>query len=602
MATATSKGKIKVNLLTGSFLVMLVATIILSGLCTDWWKVKITRVNLQAADGDTVSAIMYIPNTATSESPAAAAICLHGRSNTSHVTHTWATEMARRGYVVISPDMNGGGESDIISGTSMNATIYADIMADYLTICPFVKQDKIFYAGFSAGAAMAYNAGRNHTDTCAGIISCAAIRVPEERVDTNLLVLKAQNDQYNSAFGCGPRDLYETLLAENMKLDVEKAESGVVYGSFEEKNAVQYVFCPVIIHQMSDITPTGISAMLDFMMRIDAPANYIDPTSTVWQWQQVMSLIAAIAFIAFICGLGKAILSIEWFAKDICNPLPANHGARGKKYAFSAFLAIIIPFVLFIPVSAKGMGGWFERSPIMRSKNLNGVMVALLTVSLINVCIMLVKLYLKKRKGVQVSLSDYALAPEGAAKLNWACIGKSLLAAFIIVLTAFVWLFFVEEYGGTNYQCWRFLVINRFNIHRLAATIPYIVCIFIILLTAGIGMNTERRLDDNKNIVMCMLINALIAAAGVGLLLIIQYGGSIISGTGQAVFAQSSTGAVGGTSVGALDFAVGFPFIIGFMAALNTYFFRKSGNVWLGSLIGAVLAASMATTQFTFAL
>jgi dienelactone hydrolase len=595
---AKSKISDAARFLITSFVILLLATVVLSGFCTDWGKVKITRVTLQAADGNTISSIMYVPKTATRDNPAAAAICLHGRSNTSHVTHTWATEMARRGYVVISPDMNGGGESDVIDDrTDID---YANIVADYLSICEFVKRDKIFYAGFSAGATRAITAGNLHADTCAGIIACAPVRLPKEPAKTNILLLKAQNDQYNFAFGCGPRELYETQFAENMQLDVDKVESGVIYGSFEDKTGVQYVFCPTIIHQMSDVTPTGISAMLNFMMQIEEPVNYIDPADTVWQWQQVASFVAAIAFMASVCALGNCVTSIEWFAKDIKNPLPANRGARGTKYAFSVFLAVIIPMVLFIPVSAKGMGGWFESNTIMRSKNLNGVMVALLTVSLVNACIMLFKMYRKKKAGTLIVLSDYALAPEGAGSIHWIGVLKSLLAAFIVVVAAFVWLYFVEEFGGTNYQCWRVIVINRFNILRITATIPYICCIFVILFFAGIGMNTERRLDDSKNLAACMLINALIAAGGVGLLLIIQYGGSVLSGTGQAVFAQQTTGAVGGTSVGALDFAVGFPFIIGSMAAINTYFFRKTGNIWTGTLIGAVLAASMATTQFTF--
>ena len=75
------KKKSPSRLLMGSFIVLLISTIILSGLCTDWGKVKITRVNLEAHDGQTVSAIMYVPKSATSEAPAPAAILLHGRSN-----------------------------------------------------------------------------------------------------------------------------------------------------------------------------------------------------------------------------------------------------------------------------------------------------------------------------------------------------------------------------------------------------------------------------------------------------------------------------------------------------------------------------------------
>ena len=116
--------------------VLAACTICIWGFQTDWGKVSIKRLNLTSQDGTAVSTLLYLPENATNETPAPLAIIYHGRSNHAHSNDTWSMELARRGYVVLSPDLQGGGESD----PSIDRGIQAISVAEYGNSLPYGKR------------------------------------------------------------------------------------------------------------------------------------------------------------------------------------------------------------------------------------------------------------------------------------------------------------------------------------------------------------------------------------------------------------------------------------------------------------------------------
>ena len=119
--------------------ILLVCSTLIWGFQTSWGSVKIKRLNLTSQDGTTVSSLIYIPKNATDETPAPVAVIYHGRSNHAHSNDTWSMELARRGYVVLSPDLQGGGESD----PSVDRSIQAKTVAEYANSLSYVEKDAI---------------------------------------------------------------------------------------------------------------------------------------------------------------------------------------------------------------------------------------------------------------------------------------------------------------------------------------------------------------------------------------------------------------------------------------------------------------------------
>ena len=130
----------------GVLAVLAALTVLLWGITTGWGRVQITRTNIQSTDGKTLSAVVYRPVTATNETPAPLVVNLHGRANSAHVCDSWALEEARRGYVAVSMDINGGGVSD---PDPQNTQVFNYLK--YLWTLPFIQADQTTVIGYSAG-------------------------------------------------------------------------------------------------------------------------------------------------------------------------------------------------------------------------------------------------------------------------------------------------------------------------------------------------------------------------------------------------------------------------------------------------------------------
>ena len=133
MKQKNAKGAVR--FFAGCMAILLVCSVLIWGFQTDWGKVKIERLYLTGKDGTVISTLIYIPENATDETPAPVAVIYHGRSNHAHSNDTWSMELARRGYVVLSPDLQGGGESD----PSVDRGLQAITVAEYANSLSYVE-------------------------------------------------------------------------------------------------------------------------------------------------------------------------------------------------------------------------------------------------------------------------------------------------------------------------------------------------------------------------------------------------------------------------------------------------------------------------------
>lgn len=111
--------------MAGTLAVLFILTVLLWGVSSGWGSISIKRTYLFADNGDKVSVISYIPDTATNEDPAPVVLNFHGRANSAHTLDAWSLEQARRGYVVLNVDRGGAGESVFTSGENEAVYQYA---------------------------------------------------------------------------------------------------------------------------------------------------------------------------------------------------------------------------------------------------------------------------------------------------------------------------------------------------------------------------------------------------------------------------------------------------------------------------------------------
>jgi len=101
---------------------------------------------------------LFVPKTATAANPAPAIVCCHGGTNMLELQNTMYVELARRGYVVISMDMAGHGETDNSINTDTASSQGMLAAVEFLMSMPEVDENNIGVTGHSFGNSAAVNA------------------------------------------------------------------------------------------------------------------------------------------------------------------------------------------------------------------------------------------------------------------------------------------------------------------------------------------------------------------------------------------------------------------------------------------------------------
>ena len=116
-------------------------------------KVTIKDLRWETPSGHMLSALLLVPDGATEENPAPAIITSHGWYNNREMQDLNYVEYARRGYVVMSIDMYGHGNSDIVQTTEWpkRGTGMYDAV-ELVAALPYVDSSRIGVTGHSNGA------------------------------------------------------------------------------------------------------------------------------------------------------------------------------------------------------------------------------------------------------------------------------------------------------------------------------------------------------------------------------------------------------------------------------------------------------------------
>lgn len=598
---ATSKKRAAVRFFYISFAIVLICSVFIWGFQSSWGDINIERLTLTDDDGNELSTLIYVPENATVDTPAPAVLIFHGRSNQAHSNDTWCMELARRGYVVLSPDLGGGGES-----VGADRARQAMLCTEYANSLAYVIQDEINLAGYSFGTQTCldvYNAMPDIINSITEVFGPYRLMNAGgvDNIDTNIGLLKAICDQYDYWF-IGEPDACAEVVTEMFHLD-----ETVVPGKDYDWNGhlFRYMVCENTMHQTGNISGSTLTNLLSYITSVtDAPIQR-DLNDQVWIPQQVFSGIACVAMMFLLAATINLLMQLDFFA-SAANARPQKPVRRGwKPWAADILFALVIPAILFIPVSLIGMrysAAEYGISRIFTSTNLNGIMLWLLVaMCLIGIIRMVIAAQKRKKAGIAATMGTYALGGDNETRIDWSKPAKGLLLGLITISFFGVWLWIIEGFAGINYQVWNLSTYLRFSPERLIKAIPYIIIIFIVMFT---GNMTQRYLpstgNERKDTWIAVAVSTVMTASALFVLLVIQYGGNFIIGTGQTVLPQFDVYNNGGVpSAGALDFAFGYCYMMGGTTGVVTYLYRKYGNIWVGVIPCAIFAGVVTLSSFT---
>ena len=583
--------KLSVWICLASFVLMMLCGILNWGIQSSWGSVRIERVRLAGDNGLMYSAVMYIPETATKETPAPLAILYHGNSGNAKSHEMQAIEYSRRGFVVITADNNGGGESEF--ATKDTNIVAARIFTDYALTLTMIDPERVVMAGHSMGGDMAVQMAAAYKPNALLVSDNGGMGEEIGPNDGNTLYINGGSDKLN------PMDRYQLRAATRFQMngvDMGGDETAVLdklYGSFEDGNASLMVAIDGQVHEAAVVNAAHLTAMIDFTQKCFDVPNPLDGNNQVWQQAAAVGQIGQFLFVAFLCCFALMLIENVPAFSIVKQPMPRNIGMRGIPFAISFIAGIGFP-LLTLYTGAFGLldflGGRRANFGFLPVRYTNYVLAIIIALNLFGLIMFFVYHFTWGKKNFGGNIGDYGLTVTGSTKLSFSLIGKAALVAAITIVVG--WTFLSVQYGllGTDFYClyWGFkpIAADKFKYY-----IWYIIIWSICFAIAAVGMCVERRLSSTGKVwlddVIAIVFNVIVAAGAISAMVLIENSIQISLGTSATALSNWKTDMtrIWGMPVGMILGAGG-----------NTYCYRKTGNIWLGAfLMGAACAINACT-------
>lgn len=306
--------------------------------------VTVKDMRWETASGRAMSALLFTPAGATADSPAPAVVVSHGWWNNREMQNANYVELARRGYVVVSIDMYGHGNSDplpspelAVGGTGMYDTV--QLVADL----PYVDRERIGVSGHSNGARAANwsvqldNAAEEQLISSVLLVDNDPI-YRDEAADNGYANIYGARDvglvqaQYDEFFFRSydadgnvltpPREYTTTPNAQSFlhfgadPAEVADArEAGEVYvEDVDGEQAMRVVYSLPQTHPWTTISSGAVGHLVDFFEESLGAPNPLPAASQVWQVKEAFTALGLVGFGIFLVAFTRALLFTRAFA------------------------------------------------------------------------------------------------------------------------------------------------------------------------------------------------------------------------------------------------------------------------------------------------
>ncbi len=379
--------------------------------------VSVAEVDFQAADESNIHATLQRPIYATSTNPLPGVVVIHGVMQSKEWVMAFGIELARRGFVVLTIDANGHGNSDPGTGSGAAAL-------DYIASLDFVDNSQIGLIGHSMGGSISWSA------------------ISDSSVYVRALVLVgagfSSSAPYipNTLIAVGSFDSLSSYPSNFTKLDPYFNVTGVVpnttYGNFTANTARRAIF-PATNHLFETIDPTIVSESVDWMrMSLKGgieDAHWIDSTHQIFSFWLIGGLFGLLGALLTLFPLIAILLKLPIFLDLRKAPLQENTGSTGSilKYGMLYGIIGIITFFPFLIVGSVLQA--VTHFPVS-----NGLPVMAWMIGSGLVAAGVLHIILKRKSNLHLSLRGI-LDPGGEKTV------ATLLRTIALMVVVFVWLY-----------------------------------------------------------------------------------------------------------------------------------------------------------------
>lgn len=474
-------------------------------------KITIKDLRWETPSGHQMSALLYIPPNATAATPAPAIVTSHGWFNNREMQDLNYVEYARRGYVVMSIDMYGHGNSDVIPneeltlrGTGMYDAV--ELMATF----PYVDTTRIGVTGHSNGARACNLSVDDDNLAEKPLISAvflvandATYKNPETKEYWNKYgsrdvgIIAAQYDEFffrsrrEDGSITPPRDYITTPNAQSFLYfgadpaaeALDKRTASEFYSqSIEGQDSLRVIFTPAQIHPWNHFSKECVEYGVEFFDKAFGAPTPLAPSSQVWQIKVFFNTLGLFGLAIFLTSFTICMVFTPAFAplraKELVASAPAPSGA-GKAWfwgglAFSSIFAAIIYFPV-LSLAAKYKPSFFWQGAPYGI----GLWATLCALATILIMVLSYQLFGKKN-GQNLAASGVKI---GAKKL-----GLTVVLAVISAIATYSLVFLADFLFKTDYRIW-VITFKAFTADKLLVMLPYLPLFLLYYVASSVATN-----------------------------------------------------------------------------------------------------------------
>jgi dienelactone hydrolase len=576
---------------------------------TNGGSVTVKDLRWETPSGKLMSALLFVPSNATAKTPAPAIVASHGWYNNREMQDMNYVEYARRGYVVMSIDMYGHGNSDVLTGSAATRATGMTDAVELIAALPYVDKTKIGVTGHSNGARAANYAVDDDNKKDKPLIRAVLLVANDPTYkDANnayinkygnrdVAVVAAQFDEFffrlkqadgsMSAPGAYiKQDTAQSFL--NFGIDPTKGEKrnvGTLYKqTISGKEAIRAIFTPYEIHPWNTVSGSVLNFSVDFFQAALGAPTPLPGTDQVWVWKELFNVIGLVGFAIFVWAIAKVLLDTPYFATLKAGTVVAAQPApTGKARIWFWVSLVIAAFVsgysyLVLPALVNTPGFrpvFFLQAPVFFIgvwAVVNGLLA--LVLMLIGWFFFGGKSVSLKERGVTISLSNL-----------W----KTIVLSLAVVASSFAVVFVSDWLFKVDFRFW-VIPVKAFMPDKFGIILMYVPFLLVFYILHSISVNSFNFVNQGKEWVNVFVL-ALFTDLGALVYVVVQYGTFFTTGKSWTEVMNPAVSNIYGIWL--------FPILVFFPLAvmLDRSLYKVTRNPYLGGIIFAIIMTIIACTN-----
>ena len=594
-----------------SLLICLISCIGASLVQTNFGNVTIKDLRFETESGHQMSALLLVPDTATPENPAPAIICSHGWYNNREMQDLNYVEYARRGYVVLSIDMYGHGNSDIIpKGDWWKPENNANGMYDavkMMATLPFVDADRIGVTGHSNGALASRTAVLLDNEAADPLIAAAllvsndAVYTDENGAYFNMFgnrdagIVACQYDEFfhrsknEDSSRTAPRDFLKQATAQSFLhfgkdpsgLDIRESET-IYKEMVDGQEASRVIYNPEITHPWAHFSKQAVTSSVQFFEDALGAPNPINGASQIWQIKAFFNAVGLAGFIMFVVSFAKVLLETRCFAalkaeKEVL-PAPAPSGREKQWFWISSILASVFSFVVYMfgySILSKTIGSYVPQS----GPAFIGIWAALCGL------FTLFLIWIGRKFTKAPSRTS-----ENGVKIHGKQLGLTVALALVVAISAYGLVFLADYFFKTDFRLW-VVTLKAFNANMIPYILMYLPLFLLYYIPNSISINSYNYFEMGKKSWVNTCVNVIFNILPSVVMVIVMYGCFYMTGHLPNEFIPY----FGGSIIGIWLYPV--IVVLAVAAVVSRKLYRATKNPYLAGIIMATLVAIMSCTN-----